>query len=96
MLTRAKIIQAITGAVLALGVVMLSGCGFSKIVEPYNDAPVSGQIHGSAEVGSMPDGFNNFAEKCDNHGNRVFVIFHGDKGYGSVFAMKDPTCKTGN
>ena len=42
----------------------------------------------------MPDGFNNFAEKCDDHGNRVFVIFHGDGTYGSVFAMKDPTCRS--
>ena len=41
------------------------------------------------------NGFNNFAEKCDDHGNRVFVIFHKDSAYGSVFAMKDPTCGPG-
>ena len=53
---------------------------------------MSHRISGPAEVGSMPDGFNNFAEKCDDHGNRVFVVFHSDGAYGSVFAMKDPTC----
>jgi hypothetical protein len=89
-LTRAKLIWCAL-AVIALAVAgVVSGC--AKITEPFHDAPVSGHINGPAEVGSMPDGFNNFAEKCDDHGNRVFVIFHSDGAYGSVFAMKDPTC----
>jgi len=82
----------VLAAMIGLGLAVLSGCGLGKLVEPYNDAPVSHQIGGPAEVGSMPDGFNNFAEKCDDHGNRVFVIFHSDSAYGSVFALKDPTC----
>lgn len=95
MFTRNRVISAIVGALIALSALLVSGCGWNKVTEPYNDAPVSGQINGPAEVGSMPDGFNNFAEKCDGHGNRVFVIFHSDSAYGSVFAMKDPTCPTG-
>jgi hypothetical protein len=92
-ITRNKLAAIIAAALAVLALAVLSGCGLNKITEPYNDAPVSHQIGGPAEVGSMPDGFNNFAEKCDGHGNRVFVIFHGDNAYGSVFAMKDPTCK---
>jgi len=91
-ITRTKLITVIAAALSVLALAVLSGCGLGKITEPYNDAPVSHQIGGPAEVGSMPDGFNNFSEKCDDHGNRVFVIFHGDSAYGSVFAMKDPTC----
>ena len=88
---RAGVIAAVVLAIAALTI--LSGC--AKFMEPFNDAPISGKIGGAAEVGSMPDGFSNFAEKCDTHGNRVFVVYHGDKGYGSVYALKDPTCKAG-
>jgi hypothetical protein len=93
-LSRTKLVWCGLAALAVLAVAVLSGCGLGagKILEPYNDAPVSHQISGPAEVGSMPDGFNNFAEKCDDHGNRVFVIFHSNSAYGSVFAMKDPTC----
>lgn len=89
-----KTARTIIAAILAIAAAggVLTGC--AKITEPFNDAPVSGHINGPAEIGSMPDGFNNFAEKCDGHGNRVFVIFHSDSAYGSVFAMKDPTCPT--
>ena len=91
-LTRTKLtLCGLAAGALAIGGI-ITGC--AKITEPFNDAPVSHQIGGPAEVGSMPDGFNNFAEKCDDHGNRVFVIFHSDSAYGSVFAMKDPTCPT--
>jgi hypothetical protein len=91
-LTRSRITWCALAAAALIVAAVVSGCGLGKITEPYNDARVSHQIGGPAEVGSMPDGFNNFAEKCDDHGNRVFVIFHSDSAYGSVFAMKDPTC----
>jgi len=74
--------------VLTLGV--LVGCG-GKAVEQFNDADVSGQNKGSAEVINMPDGFSNVATKCD-HGNRLYVIMHGDSAYGSVTAVaNDPS-----
>lgn len=91
-ITRAKVTWIALAALAVVAALFVSGCSIGKITEPYNDASVSHQIGGPAEVGSMPDGFNNFAEKCDDHGNRVFVIFHSDDAYGSVFAMKDPTC----
>lgn len=89
-LTRTRLTWCALAVIALLAVAVVTGC--AKITEPFNDAPVSHKIGGPAEVGSMPDGFNNFAEKCDDHGNRVFVIFHSDGAYGSVFAMKDPTC----
>src|SRR5512135_1158328 len=95
-LTRAKLTWCILAAAAIFAVAVLAGCSpTSKITQPFQDAPVSAMLKGPAEIGTMPDGFNNFAEKCDNHGNRVFVIFHSDSPYGSVFAMKDPTCGTG-
>ena len=41
----------------------------------------------------MPDGFSNAATKCD-HGNRVYVIYHGDNPYGTISVVpQDPTCR---
>ena len=91
-LTRTHAVSAAIGGAIVLALAFLGGC--AKITEPLKDAQVSHRISGPAEVGSMPDGFNNFAEKCDDHGNRIFVIFHGDGTYGSVFAMRYPTCRT--
>lgn len=73
--------------------VVLVGCRpFDKAVEPFNDAKISGENKGPAEIVSMPDGFSNVATKCD-HGNRLYVIYHMDSPYGSVAVVaKDPTC----
>lgn len=77
----------LVGTALAI---TLTGCG--KFVEPYNDANVSGQNTGAAEVVNMPDGFSNVATKCD-HGNRIYVAYHGDSAYAAVAVVpNDPTC----
>jgi hypothetical protein len=76
----------------ALLVILLPTACSGKQLEQYNDAPVGVQNTGPADVINMPDGFSNVATKCD-HGNRVYVIFHNDKPYGSVAVVaKDPTC----
>lgn len=75
---------------LAALVVLTSGC--SKAIEPFRDAKVSGHNDKPAEVINMPDGFNNVATKCDGHGHRVFVIYHGDKAYGAVTVVNDEAC----
>lgn len=81
----------IAAAIAALSVAALTGCG--KFVEPYNDAPVGSQNKAPADVVNMPDGFSNVATKCD-HGNRVYVIYHGDEAYGSLAVMPaEPTCR---
>jgi hypothetical protein len=79
---------AIAGALL-LG--FTAGC--SKFTEPFKDAPRSSVDNGKpADLIRMPDGFSNAATKCD-HGNRVYVIYHGDTGYGSIAVVaNDPTC----
>jgi hypothetical protein len=78
-------------AVSAIGaVLLLAGC--SKFTEPYNDAPVSSKDDSTAEVYSMPDGFSNVASKCDKHGHRIFVAYHGDSPYGAIAAIDDPSC----
>lgn len=85
---RAAIAAATTVAALAL----LTGC--SKYSEPFKDAPRSGHDNGTAaDLIRMPDGFSNAATKCD-HGNRIYVAYHGDSKYASIAVVPaDPTCR---
>jgi hypothetical protein len=87
-MTKNKVIFAV-GGVLIVG---LMGCS-DKAKERFNDAPRSDVTNDSkADVISMPDGFSNMATKCD-HGNRVYVVFHGDSNYGAVGVVpNDPSC----
>ncbi|TDD37834.1 hypothetical protein E1287_07180 [Actinomadura sp. KC06] len=77
----------------AAGVLALaSGC--AKMTEPFNDAPIKSKDDSAAEVYSMPDGFSNVATKCDRHGNRIYVVYHGDNPYGALNVVpQDPSCK---
>jgi hypothetical protein len=79
----------VLAAVLAVG---LSVGGCSKFNEQFKDAPRSGVDNGEpADLIRMPDGFSNAATKCD-HGNRLYIAYHGDDGYASIFAVpQDPT-----
>ncbi|MFG1872188.1 hypothetical protein [Micromonospora arborensis] len=79
----------------ALGVTLtavLSGCG-GKFTEPFKDAPRSKNINSApADTVTMPDGFSNVATKCEGP-NRVYVVYHGDKPYGSIAVVaNDPRC----
>lgn len=63
-----------------------------KSLEPFHDAPRGVTNDEPADIVTMPDGFSNVATKCD-HGNRVYVVFHGDGTYGSISVVPDdPTC----
>lgn len=78
-------------AVVAVtAVVGLTGC--AKATEPFKDAPVDGRDDNPARIGTMPDGFNNFAYKCVGT-DMVFTVFHSDSGYGSIaVSPNDPAC----
>ncbi|MFE1192880.1 hypothetical protein ACFW6E_08775 [Streptomyces olivaceoviridis] len=81
-----------TAALAAVAAVsLLAGC--SKFTEPFKDAPRSGHDNGSpADLIRMPDGFSNAATKCD-HGNRVYIAYHGDSKYAAIAVVPaDPTC----
>jgi len=86
-----KLTQA--AVLVAFAIVSLTACG-AKANEPFKDAPRSAVDNGApADLIRFPDGFNNVATKCD-HGNRVYVIFHGDGTYGALAVVpNDPTCK---
>jgi hypothetical protein len=85
-----KTVLTLTALILGAGLA-LTGC---KATEPFQDAPVSSRDKSPAEVYDMPDGYSNFAEKCDKHGNRIVVVFHGDGTYAGVTAIpNDPSCK---
>jgi hypothetical protein len=79
----------------ALMILVLAGCnsGFGKITEPYKDAPRGATNNQSADIITMPDGFNNVSAKCDGP-NRVYVVYHSNSAYGAVaVAPNDPRCK---
>ncbi|WP_432112766.1 hypothetical protein [Streptomyces sp. S1] len=77
--------KKIVAAGLAAGVLALvTGC--SSFAEPYNDAPLQRKNDSPAVVGSMPDGFANWAEKCDNSGNLIVTTRDGQGG-GKAVAM---------
>lgn len=84
-------------AVLALGAalsiaVLSTGC--SRFGEEWNDAPIQYKDDAPARVHSMPDGFANFADKCDGFGHRVFTTRGGDSGGKAVAVINDPKCFT--
>ena len=80
-----------TLAVAAIAALSLSGCT-GKASEPFKDAPEGQRNNGAADTMTFPDGFSNVATKCD-HGNRVYVLFKGDKAYGSIAVVpNDRSC----
>lgn len=82
------------GALITTVALTASGCS-NKQREYWRDAPIDGEHDNTpAEVYTMPDGFSNFASKCDRHGNRVFVTFKGDEAKAAIAVVpQDPTCK---
>lgn len=80
-------------ALAAAGLMILTASGCAKFTEPFKDAQRSGVDNGApADLIRFPDGFSNAATKCD-HGNRVYVAYHGDAAYGAIAVVPaDPTC----
>lgn len=88
-MTKTRVIAASTAvAVFAT----LTACGAGKVTEPFKDAP-RGAINGEpADIFRMPDGFSNFAAKCDGT-TRVYVLFKGDSAYGGIAVSPNhPAC----
>lgn len=78
-----------TAVVLALPL-LLTGC--SRFMESGQDVPIQTRNTDPAQVFNMPDGYGNFAAKCDGP-NRVYTIFHGDSPYGAIAVVpNDPRC----
>ncbi|MEU5957581.1 hypothetical protein [Streptomyces sp. NPDC047525] len=71
----------------ATAALFLSAC--SSATETWNDAPVQYKDDGPARIHSMPDGFANFAEKCDGFGHRVFTTRSTSNGGGKAVAVID-------
>lgn len=86
--TAVLLLAAVAGLIF---LAFVAGCS-QKQQEPFRDAPTSGHDKAPVELYEDADGFSNWAEKCDGHGNRVFVTFHGDSAYAAITAIKDSTC----
>jgi hypothetical protein len=84
---------AIFAALAALLVLLGFVAGCSKFSEPFRDAPVIGRVENGAVIGTMPDGFNNWASKCDGHGHRVFTTYHNNGPYGGIAVIDDQACR---
>lgn len=80
--------------IILLTVTLIIAClamqGCSKMLEPFNDAPVSGNNDDPAYTISFPDGFGNVARKCDGP-NMVYSSFIGD-GRSIAVVANDPRC----
>jgi hypothetical protein len=80
--------------ILGTVVLALSVSACSSFAEPWNDAPVDHKDDGPAVIHSMPDGFANFASKCDGYGHRVFTTRGGDSAGKAIAVIDDPKCLT--
>lgn len=79
------------GAIVGAVMLTSSGC-MDKAVEPYRDAKVGARDDRPAKVFTMPDGFNNFAFKC-NETTGVYTLYHADAKYGGISTVaNDPAC----
>lgn len=84
----------VAGAAVVVAGIGVGGC--AKFQEQYKDAPVQDRNNNPATVGTMPDGFDNWAAKCDGP-NMVYTVFHNDKAFGAIaVAPNDPRCTGGH
>jgi hypothetical protein len=84
-------ITATYAAAFAAAALLLTGCG-GKALEPFKDAKVNGRNDAPATIGTAPDGFGNWARKCDGP-NMVYTLFHSDSPYGGIQVVpNDPRC----
>lgn len=92
-ITRRKVVALLTAVLFVIGGGVLTGCG-DKFTEPFKDAPRSHKDTGTpTDVIRFADGFSNVGSSCDRYGNRVYVAYHGDSAYASIFVLKDdPSC----
>ena len=88
-------LAVLTGAIALSGLALVTGVAAcsNKAQQVYNDAPRTQDENDSpATVGNMPDGFSNWARKCDGP-NMVYALYHGDSAYGAIaVAGNDPRC----
>lgn len=91
MFGRRKTIIAVVAALTAL--VGGSAASCNSFTEPFKDAPRSNVDNGQpADLIRFPDGFSNAATKCD-HGNRIYVAYHGENPYAAIAVVpNDPSC----
>lgn len=92
-MNRNKSRKAAAAGLLLAAAFSVAACGSTtKAAQPGNDAPASGNDKSPAEIHAMPDGFPNFADKCDGHGHRVYTAFHGDSTAAAIAVITDPSC----
>ena len=81
--------------IIVIAVFVIMGLGFilAGCSDATGDAPVSGDADTSAaKQFQMPDGFSNFARKCDGP-NMVYTLYHGASAYGGIAVVpNDPRC----
>lgn len=77
-------------ATLLVGGGIALGTSCSSMTEQFNDAPLKYKNDAPAAVFSMPDGFANFAEKCDKSGNLILTTRDGNGGGKDVAILHVP------
>lgn len=87
-----RAVTLIVAALTSFAVLFGTSACTQKQQEQFQDAPTGARDTSAVEVYDNADGYSNWSEKCDRHGNRVFVAFHNDGAYAAITAIKDPTC----
>lgn len=83
------------GLIVAMSLLAACNSGWEKTTEPFKDAPRGDDVVGEANVGNMPDGFSNWAAKCDGT-TRVYTIYHSNSPYGGIAVSPNhPKCGGG-
>ena len=87
---RVKKTKAVAGIVAIAGALTLTGC-MDKATEPFKDAGVSERDNGKAGIGTMPDGFSNYAYKCVPGSHTLVVTaYKADDNRASLSTTLDP------
>lgn len=75
---------------VAVAAAALAGCG-AQASHGIQDSPVSRQYidNAPAQIINFPDGFANYAMKCDHHGN---VLYSNTRDGDSAFAIPSKDC----
>lgn len=79
-------------ATIALIIVCTTPLTVVACSDAVGDTEITDVNQAGAKLFQMPDGFSNFAGKCDGP-NMVYTLYHGGSAYGGIaVAPNDPRC----
>lgn len=90
-----KIKATVIGLVGFGTLAVVGGCSDTgKFAQGLTDAPANKTVdYSEAKIIAMPDGFSNVATKCDEYGNRIYVVFKSGSAFAALEVIEnDDSC----